>query len=246
MISELTKGFIKSKGWHLRPTYNAEALEDYKTFIPYFCMDASYQVFSKYIYPRPAHFKEKQLKGKLSAAYRAYFASFRSYLTEDQQIQLLDITDEFEEFIAQPTLITKVQYMNAVAHLMPFEKQKESAEYWAVNMLAAAAQGWYKVIAPRTRSGEERLDPNIGAACTASRDLSDCVYNDKALLISEDKAEKLSEAITALVHIIERWAKKKTAAGIQEQNAEADLSAALQELQNKYNENSLSGRNAAK
>ena len=92
MISEITKAFIKSKGWHLRENYNEDALEDYKTFIPYFCMDASYQVYLKSIFPRPARFKEKELKGKLGRAYKAYFDSFRRYLQEEEYNKLLDIT----------------------------------------------------------------------------------------------------------------------------------------------------------
>lgn len=59
-------------------------------------------------------------------------------------------------------------------------------------------------------------------------------------------ADKLSAAITALVNQIERWAQKKTAAVLQEQKAEANLSASLQELQDKYNEKGLTSQKAAK
>lgn len=231
MIEEMNRRYCLRNGWHLKP---GEVFNAHKTFLPYFCVDTAFQEFLKFKYSHKLARENKKRINRISEAFSAYFAWFRAIFTPEQQEYLLELTDRFEEFIPHHVLIAQVAYMNAVRPFMDFEKQKESASIWVVNMLAAAGQGWHGIINPLNSQGGRRIDLNIGTVCTCSRDLSDSLFGTNQNYITEEASKGVNNAIQVLVNVVERWVGKMSDEHHEELKEAAEYDSKIQKLREMY------------
>ncbi len=233
ILYEMNARYCGSFGWHLKP---GASFNCHRTFLPYFCMDAAYQEWLRFRRKCGGEFRreKKRMANGISEAFRAYFAKYRAMFTEEQTGFLLELTDVFEEYIAPHLAVAEVAYMNAVSRFMDFDEQKDSGSLWLVNMIAAGGQGWYGVINPKSPMGGDRMDRHIGAVLANSRDLSAAIFGAEHYFVPEVAADKVGQAVQALINVVERWVAKLGEERQAELDAESRQGERLQELLDKY------------
>lgn len=234
ILYEMNVRYCENFGWHLKP---GEPFNCHKTFLPYFCMDAALQEWIRFKrnHKTPKlRFETRKMANDISEAFREYSAKYRAIFTPGQVDFLLELTDIFEEFITHHLVVAEVAYMNAVSHFMDFKVQQDSGSLWLVNMIAAAGQGWYAVINPKNCMGGNRMDQHLGAVLVKTRELSNALYGTEHNFVTEESANKMNDAIQALINVVERWVARLSEEHQAELEMEFHQEERLQALLDKY------------
>ena len=205
MMADMTRRYCRAHGWKMK---SGVPFNEYQTFLPYFFMDAAYQAWCHFEPRNGLEHERAQCASRITQAFSDYFRRYRAMFTKDEVDYLLELTDEFEAYIEHHILIASVAYMNAVADNIEFDTQKESANLWITNALAAVAQGWHGAVNPRTRFGDRRIDPDIATALVRARDLAADMYFREEFALRPDRKNKVQKSICVLANVVEVWVNK--------------------------------------
>ena len=108
--------------------------------LPFFILDAMYDILTKDIAPVPVKGITKKALNEWMHNYGLFNRSFFRAFTQDQQDEVIDIMDAFEKHIGNDLTVTKVAVMNQLAkHGIEFERQKILASAVVANILAQQA-----------------------------------------------------------------------------------------------------------
>ena len=108
--------------------------------MPFYIMDACYQIYCKDIKDLPCKQMMKQAKKRWSACYHKYTADFFLAFNEDQTEFITDQMDEFGDYIHNSVVMLKSKAMSQIPDSVSFEDRKVLASLLLCNVLAQAAQ----------------------------------------------------------------------------------------------------------
>lgn len=108
--------------------------------MPFYIMDACYQIYCKEIKDLPCKQMMKQAKRRWGVCYHQYTTEFFRAFNEDQVEFITDQMDEFNDYIHNSVVILKSKVMSYVPDTVSFEDKKVLASLLLCNVLAQAAQ----------------------------------------------------------------------------------------------------------
>lgn len=111
--------------------------------MPFFIMDSCYQVYCKDIKDLPCRHLMKQAKRKWADNYHKFTTDFFSAFNQDQTDYIIDIMDEFNEYIHNSVVMLKSAVVNYIPDVISFEQKKTLGSLLVCNVLAQAAQHMY-------------------------------------------------------------------------------------------------------
>lgn len=127
---------------HLKLT-DPKLRDDVHLLMPFYLMDASYQVYCKDIKDYPCKHKIKEAKSRWKESYRQFNAAFFLAFNDDQIEFITDQMDEFEEFIHNKVVMLKSTVMDTFSASASFEEKKILAAVLTSNALSLMAQHVY-------------------------------------------------------------------------------------------------------
>lgn len=108
--------------------------------LPFFIMDACYQIYCKDIKDFPCKHMMKQAKKRWGECYHNYTTDFFRAFNEDQTEFITDQMDEFNDYIHNSIVILKSKVFNLIPDVYSFEDKKILSALLLCNVLAQAAQ----------------------------------------------------------------------------------------------------------
>ena len=139
--------------------------------MPFFVMDACYQVYCKEIKDFPCKHQMKQAKKRFAECYHKYTTDFFRAFNEDQMEFITDQMDEFNDYIHNSMVILKSKAFNIIPDSYSFEERKLLAALLLCNVLAQAAQHLHGNMYRHADMTKE-VDPNIAGMQKASYDMA--------------------------------------------------------------------------
>lgn len=135
----------------------------YDPILPFFMLDAMYQIMSKDIVPVESKQEQKLALKRWQMSYNAFNRDFFSAFDSDQQDKIIDIMDAFEAYINNDIIIAEVAVMDDLAkHNIPLDQQKVVASAMMCHVLTQAAHiTWGAVYKNRYNVSKE--SPHIKA-----------------------------------------------------------------------------------
>lgn len=116
------------------------ARDDVRMMMPFYLMDASYQVYCKDIKNIECTHKVKEAKTRWKESYRKFFSDFLMPFDVDQTEFITDQMDDFEDYIHNKMVMLKTTVMNVFPQDAPFEEKKILASVLTSNSLSQMAQ----------------------------------------------------------------------------------------------------------
>ena len=114
--------------------------DDVRMMMPFYLMDASYQVYCKDVKDFKCRQKVKVAKTRWKESYRKFFADFLLPFDADQTEFITDQMDEFEEYIHTKVVMLKTTVMGVFKPEATFEEKKILASVLTCNALSQMAQ----------------------------------------------------------------------------------------------------------
>lgn len=108
--------------------------------MPFFIMDACYQIYCKDIKDLPCKHMMKQAKKRWAVCYHNYTSDFFRAFNEDQVEFIMDEMDEFNDYIHNSLVMLKSKVVSQIPDSVSFEDKKTLAALLLCNVLAQAAQ----------------------------------------------------------------------------------------------------------
>lgn len=123
---------------HMRLSGNQR--DDVRMMMPFYLMDASYQVFCKDVKDFECKHKTKETKTRWKESYRKFFSDFFLPFNEDQTEFITDQMDDFEDHIHNKVVALKATVMSVFPPEATFEEKKILASVLTSNALSQMAQ----------------------------------------------------------------------------------------------------------
>lgn len=120
-----------------------EKVDNTLPLMPFFIMDACYQIYCKDIKDLPVKQLMKKHKKKWAENYHKFTTDFFRAFNQDQVDYIIDMMDEFNDFIHNTIVMLKAEVVNYLKQNIPFEEKKVLGSLLACNVLAQAAQIMY-------------------------------------------------------------------------------------------------------
>lgn len=112
----------------------------YEPILPFFMLDAMYQIMSKDLKPIACKHEQKLAMKRWKEAYHAFNSDFFSVFNEDQTDEIIDMMDSFEAYIQNDIIIAEVAVMNELQkYEIVFEDQKILSSCMLCHILAQSA-----------------------------------------------------------------------------------------------------------
>lgn len=127
--------------------------DGYDPILPFFMLDAMYQIMSKEIVPLKSRQEQKQALKRWQASYNAFNRDFFSAFSPDQQDEIIDLMDAFESYISNDIIVAEVAVMKQLQEYdISFEDQKVIASCMMCHVLAQASQITWGAIYKNSRN----------------------------------------------------------------------------------------------
>lgn len=126
-----------------RKRTEGERIDNTLPLMPFFIMDACYQIYCKDIKDLPCKHLMKRAKTRWADAYHKFTTDFFQAFNQDQVDYIVDMMDEFNDYIHTQLVMLKSSVMNHFTDNTPFEDKKILASLLACNVLSQAAQHMY-------------------------------------------------------------------------------------------------------
>ena len=136
--------------------------DDVRMMMPFYLMDASYQVYCKDIKDFPCRQKVKEAKTRWRESYRKFFSDFLLPFDVDQTDFITDQMDEFEDYIHNKVVMLKATVMGVFRPEATFEEKKILASVLTCNSLSQMAQYIYGNMY-RNAWNQRKANPQIEA-----------------------------------------------------------------------------------
>lgn len=187
--TEIAKSYITKKGFIPITGVGFEPM------MPYIMMDVVYQTFNEEIKPLKVRNELKKYRNKWSKSYDVFNHEFFSVFDQNEVSDVIDMMDEFEEFIANDVMILRSVVMNLFSDL-EFEQKKVVAACTLCNIITQSAQILWGVVY-RNKRGKSTSNPQLSAIEQATHEFMNAYYiSDKVIDINS--SAELSKAVNAL------------------------------------------------
>lgn len=133
---QIVDTYLAYKGMKL----SGKIRDDVRMMMPFYLMDASYQVYCKDIKDYECKQKAKEAKTRWKESYRKFFVDFMLPFDVDQKEFITDQMDEFEDYIHTKVVILKTTVMSVFKPEATFEEKKILASVLTCNTLSQMAQ----------------------------------------------------------------------------------------------------------
>lgn len=114
--------------------------DDVRMMMPFYLMDASYQVYCKDIKNYECKRMLKNVKNRWKESYRKFNAEFFRAFNPDQTEFITDQMDEFEDYIHNKVVMLKTTVMSVFSAEASFDEKKILASVLTCNVLSQMAQ----------------------------------------------------------------------------------------------------------
>ena len=115
--------------------------------LPFFMLDVMNTIYRKDILPLPSKFEAKRALKEWAKNYHEFNSDFFSALSDDQQDRVIEIMDEFENYIGNDVMIAKVAVMNLLSDSgLDLESQRVISSCMVAHILAQSAQVLWKAV----------------------------------------------------------------------------------------------------
>ena len=189
--------------------------ETLEPLMPFLLGDAIYQIYNKDIKPLPLKHEEKKVRGQWAKAYDRFNRSFFRAFSNEQSIEITDLMDDFEEYIANDLMVLRCQVLQILGDHIPFEQRQVITSALLCHVLAQAAQCvWKDVYKVRIiRNGKTLREEGVGnpdldginrAAFLLATKMH-CRVSDQ--YIDPNKCDGVPPAVQALCRRIYGWLK---------------------------------------
>ena len=174
--------------------------------MPFFIMDTCYQIYCKDIKDLPCRHLMKRAKRKWADNYHKFTTAFFMAFNQDETDYIVDMMDEFNEYIHNSVVMLKSTVVNYFTESTPFEDKKVLGSLLTCNVLAQAAQHLYGEMYRKADMAKES-DPYIEGVKKASYDLAN--YYPVAEGADLSSSEVVMSMIDALCKKIIKFLKEK-------------------------------------
>lgn len=197
---EITDIYLK----HKKKKRISEPSEAMTALLPFFIMDACYQLYSKYISPMECTFLLKKHKKEWSRNYQKFNKDFFYPFNDDETDFIVDKMDSFGDYISNYLKIGRAKIMNALRQEdLPFETREILATCMMCNILAQSAQCiWQRVY--QNKLGEGEVNYEIQGVAKASIGFMDA-YHHSSRHIDLNECPEVVEAVDVLCKKIVQW-----------------------------------------
>lgn len=120
-----------------------ERIDNTLPLMPFFIMDACYQIYCKDIKNLPCKHLLKKHKKRWADSYHMFTADFFRAFNQEQTEYIVDMMDEFNDYINDDIVVLKNAVINYIPREIPFEEKKLLGSLLACSVLAQAAQHMY-------------------------------------------------------------------------------------------------------
>ena len=171
------------------------ARDDVRMMMPFYLMDASYQVYCRDVKDYECRQKLKSIKHRWRESYHKFSMEFFRAFNLDQQEFITDQMDEFEEFIHNKVVMLKTTVMNVFSPESPFAEKKILASVLTSNALSQMAQHiWHDMY--RDCWHRPKDNPLIEAVTKNSYEFANHFPVSKGVdLTASDKVSKMIDAL---------------------------------------------------
>lgn len=115
--------------------------------LPFFMLDVMNTIFREDILPLSKRFEAKKVAREWARNYHEFNSDFFSAFNDEQQDRMIDAMDDFECFIGNEVMVTRVAVMNLLAgHGIELEAQRVLSSVMICNILSQCAQIFWKEI----------------------------------------------------------------------------------------------------
>lgn len=203
-----------------RTRTKGERIDNTLPLMPFFIMDTCYQIYCKDIKDIPCKHLMKQAKKRWADAYHKFTMDFFLAFNQDQADYIVDMMDEFNEYIHNHVVMLKSTVVNYFTDETPFEDKKILGSLMACNVLAQSAQFLYgqmfrkgqrlykcKALRSYAMTMPKEQDPYIEAVKKAAYDFA-CYY-PTARGVDLTSSDKVMEMIDVLCRKIVRFLKER-------------------------------------
>lgn len=139
-IEEILDAFFRSRG--LRRVKGASP----EPLLPFLMMDCVYQMYNQWVAKLELKFEAKRYRKEWERAYSKMNMMFFRAFDADQTDEVIDMMDDFEEYINNDLVITKIAVMNILEENRTLEEQQVASSCLVGEVLCYSAMVvWNKV-----------------------------------------------------------------------------------------------------
>ena len=198
--AQVINAFFKANGLKVL-SGNGESM---MSFLPFFMMDACYQLYTKDIAPLDVKFEAKRWKNVWKDAYNKFNHMLFKSFNADQEDYVIDKMDEFEKYAMNHIVILKVQLIGMLREMgIDDDEGQVIAASITCNTLAQSAQSIWK----RTYQGiygNFEDNPYITNIERATIKFAEA-YRKSTITISINRFPKIVEAMNILCKKMVAW-----------------------------------------
>ena len=176
----------------------------------FFLMDASYDMYNKYIRTLPLKHEEKNISSAMLRCFNQYFHNFFAPFNQDQRDYILDKCDDMLEYIKNSVELARIAMMDCCEG-DPVDAQIKEANIWLCNRFASEAQEFYK----RTwkKAGfrmygalytKSDVDKNIDGILKYTIALSSRIFDNNSD-VSDKHYDRFKKCVAAMTHSVCEW-----------------------------------------
>jgi len=133
-VKTIVDTYLKSKGLKRMGGNDGDA----SPILPLIMMDMAYQLYREHIAPIECKQEMKQLKNRWKMNYSAFNKDFFRVFNADETDFIVDMMDEFDEFIKKDLTIAFWQFTNVMKD-EPIDRQKVLSACMLINILCQCA-----------------------------------------------------------------------------------------------------------
>jgi hypothetical protein len=190
-----------------------ERVDNTLPLMPFFIMDACYQIYCKDIKNLPCKHLLKKHKKRWADSYHMFTADFFRAFNQEQTEYIVDMMDEFNDYIHNTIVMLKSAVVNYIPNDVPFEEKKLIGSLLACSILAQAAQHMYGEMFRKgtvlynmnalhsvlTIMPKEK-DPHIEAVKRAVHDFANCFSSAQTVITVSENVMSVIDSLC--VHIV--------------------------------------------
>lgn len=175
--------------------------------LPWFIMDIQYQLFCKVIKPLNCGHDLQKFRTRWNESYNIFNKSMFCMFNDDEKLEIVDMMDDFENYIANDVEIAKIQFMNVLGKY-ELEIQDIIATGMMCNVLSQSANIIFKRIYAVGHNGKHQENRYISSVEAYSYKFVNLLHqsmSDEVVKFSDVKP--LDDAIKVLHKKIIKWLK---------------------------------------
>lgn len=163
--------------------------------MPFFIMDVVYQIFCKDIKEMECKHQMKRYKNQWADNYNKFNHEFFRAFNEEQKDYIIDLMDEFGEYIHNTVVMLKSAVVNSFTQETSFEDKRNLAAFLTCNVLCQAAQHLYGDMY-RNRYMQKEMNSHIAGVQQATYKIACCYPAAKGVdLTSSDKVMEMIDVL---------------------------------------------------